>query len=257
MAHGTAPSNLWTCKYESMDWVRVWGSLSVLARANPPQEHANRRDSALEMFLFKKYQKCPLSEMPHACHCHVVVIQTQAIEEARSLNIAFLKHPDSINLVPSRYWSCGLITFSKRNLMRWNGAGWEVPSVLVNGLDDPAQIHQAKTALVEVVWSIYRAKLLRSCKVLVCVKNTVCGIYTHWLYDSGLDFWCVRLRHKHVLFAGLSIKDLRFLTQRDMQPTWDSLHTPNFSPELFHAGPTNLILWGWQSRNVHSIPRLE
>lgn len=65
----------------------------------------------------------------------------------------------------------------------------------------------------------------------------ICGIYTQlkniiiivgWIFD-------VHLRQKHVLFAGLSIKDLRFLTQRDIQPTWESL----------------------QARDVHNIARLE
>ena len=61
-----APSNLWTCKDESMDWVRVRGSLSVFSEGQPTTRRCKpKRLRFRNVFSFKKYQqKMQYSNLP-------------------------------------------------------------------------------------------------------------------------------------------------------------------------------------------------
>lgn len=182
---------------------RMRGSLSGFSKSQPTTRRCKPKRLRFRngFFVQKISKKMQYSNLPLSCR------GDSNPSHWRNNDLyctAFLKHPHSINLVPSRYWSCGL--------ERWlRSAGF----VLINGLD----VHQAKTGFFGG-GLIHGAKLLPDiCSKVIwgtCMCIEVCGIYTQlknrivgWIFD-------VHLRQKQVLFAGLSIKDLRFLTQRDI-----------------------------------------
>lgn len=221
MAYGTAPSNLWTCKDESMDWVRVRGQLERFSKSQPTKRCKPKRLRFRNVFSFKKYQK-NASRLPLSWWFKPKPLSQTTISTA--LHSSSIRTP---------------LTWCHRGIEAaawWNG-GWEVLAMCWS------------TALMFIklklrclgVGLIYGAKLLPDiCSKVIwgtCMCREICGIYTQLKnINSGLDFWCA--------FETKNTSSLQACRSK----TWD------FCPKKRYTPPTWESL---QARNVHNISHLE